>query len=471
MMKTIFLPFIFVLAGAVQLAYGQGEALFKAKCNTCHMVDKNSTGPILKGVKQKWADAGEGELLYKWVTNSKTLIESGSSKMAAAIKDFSASEMPPQQATNAEIDQILDYVDNYVAAPAAASPTAAAGATAAPEVKIVPNYEENLNIFYALLAVTLVLILAILMLTNSIMSLIKSDVFKNKLKEKEDKDGSNLGKIITILVVGIGLLVPMDTFALEFVSGGESKEKSLWLIVENGDIYALLIINFLLLFVVFYLKRLFNSFYRMAYPETVKTRKEKTKKVTKVLTDAVAIEDEASILMDHEYDGIRELDNNLPPWWVWGFYITIFFAIIYLLNYHVFKTSDLQEVAYKKEMAQAQKDIDAYLKSQAMNVDETNVTKLDDATALAEGKNIFVTNCAVCHKENASGDIGPNLTDKFWIYGNDIKDVFKTVKNGTPNGMPDHASKLNPIQLQQVSSFILSLKPVAGKEPQGKEVK
>jgi cytochrome c oxidase cbb3-type subunit 3 len=122
-------------------------------------------------------------------------------------------------------------------------------------------------------------------------------------------------------------------------------------------------------------------------------------------------------------------------------------------------------------MAQAQKDIDAYLKSQAMNVDETNVTKLDDATALAEGKNIFVTNCAVCHKENASGDIGPNLTDKFWIYGNDIKDVFKTVKNGTPNGMPDHASKLNPIQLQQVSSFILSLKPVAGKEPQGKEVK
>jgi cytochrome c oxidase cbb3-type subunit 3 len=472
MMKTIFLPFIFVLAGAVQLAYGQGEALFKAKCNTCHMVDKNSTGPILKGVKQKWADAGEGELLYKWVTNSKALIEGGSSKMAAAIKDFSASEMPPQQATNEEIDQILDYVDNYVAAPAAAtSPTATAGAAAAVEVKIVPNYEENLNIFYALLAVTLVLILAILMLTNSIMSLIKSDVFKNKLKEKEDKNGSNLGKIITILVVGLGLLVPMDSFALEFVSGGESKEKSLWLIVENADIYALLIINFLLLFVVFYLKRLFNSFYRMAYPETVKTRKEKTKKVTKVLTDAVAIEDEASILMDHEYDGIRELDNNLPPWWVWGFYITIFFAIIYLLNFHVFKTSDLQEVAYKKEMAQAQKDIDAYLKSQAMNVDETNVTKLDDATALAEGKNIFVTNCAVCHKDNGAGDIGPNLTDKFWIYGNDIKDVFKTVKNGTPNGMPDHASKLNPIQLQQVSSFILSLKPVAGKEPQGKEVK
>lgn len=470
-MKTIFLPFIFVLAGAVQLAYAQGEALFKAKCNTCHMVDKNSTGPSLKGVKQKWADAGEGELLYKWVTNSKALIDGGSSKMAAAIKDFSASEMPPQQATNEEIDQILDYVDNYVAAaPAADGPKTGDLATTA-EVKVVPNYEENLNIFYALLLVTVVLILAILMLTNSIMSLIKSETFKNKLKEKEKNDDSNLGKIVTILVVGLGLLVPMDTFALEFVSGGESAEKSLWLIVENSDIYALLIINVLLLLVVFYLKRLFNNFYYMVYAMPVKTRKEKTKKVTKILTDAVEIEDEASILMDHEYDGIRELDNNLPPWWVWGFYITIVFSVIYLLNYHVFNTADLQEEAYRKEMVQAKKDIDAYLKSQAMNVDESNVTKLEDGAALAEGKNIFVANCAVCHKEGGEGEIGPNLTDKFWIYGNDIKDVFKTIKNGTPNGMPDHASKLNPIQLQQVSSFVLSLKPKAGKEPQGKEYK
>lgn len=464
-----FLPILFALVGMVQLAYGQGEALFKAKCNTCHAVDKNSTGPLLKGVKQKWIDAGEGELLYKWVTNSKALIDGGSSKMAAAIKDFSASEMPPQQASNAEIDQILDYVDTYVAA----TPTAQVDTTGAtsPVIEVVPNYEENLNIFYALLGVTLILLLAILMLTNSIMSFIKSDVFKKKMSEKEEKEnnGPNLGKIITLLVIGFALFVPMDTFALNYIAPGESEEKSLWLIVENSDIYALLIIDFLLLLVVLYLKRLFNSFYYMVYSRKEKVVKNKTK-VTKVLTDAVPIEEEASILMDHEYDGIRELDNNLPPWWVWGFYLTIIFSFVYIFHYHFFRTGDLQTAEYDKSVATAQKEIDAYLKSQAMNIDETNVTLMTEAAALGEGKSIFTTNCTVCHKDG-QGDIGPNLTDKFWIYGNDIKDVFKTIKNGTSNGMPEHASKLNPIQLQQVSSYVLSLKYKPGKEPQGKEYK
>jgi cytochrome c oxidase cbb3-type subunit 3 len=424
---------------------------------------------MLKGVKQKWTDAGEGELLYKWVSNSKTLIEGGSSKMAAAAKDFSPTEMPPQQATEAEIDQILDYVDNYVA-PAAATPTTT-GETTPAEVESVPNYKENLNIFYALLLITIVLILAILLLTGSIMSFIKSEVFKNKTNGKKDNDDndSNLGKILTLFVIGISLMVPMDTFALNYMTPGEAEGNSLWLIVENSDIFALLVIDFLLLLVVLYLKRLFNSFYYMVYTRKEKVVKTKNK-VANVFTDAVPIEEEDSILMDHEYDGIRELDNNLPPWWVWGFYLTIIFSFIYIFHYHFFRTGDLQTAEYDKSVATAQKEINEYLKSQAMNIDESNVTLMTEAAALGEGKTIFTTNCAVCHKEG-QGDIGPNLTDKFWIYGNDIKDVFKTIKNGTPNGMPDHASKLNPIQLQQVSSYILSLKFKPGKEPQGKEYK
>src|SRR5690606_35110742 len=97
------------------------------------------------------------------------------------------------------------------------------------------------------------------------------------------------------------------------------------------------------------------------------------------------------------------------------------------------------------------------LKEAAMNVDETNVTLLTDQEAINSGKQLFEANCTVCHKDG-SGDIGPNLTDNFWLYGNDVKDVFGTIKNGTANGMPEHASKLNPVQLQQVSSFVLSLK-------------
>jgi cytochrome c oxidase cbb3-type subunit 3 len=175
--------------------------------------------------------------------------------------------------------------------------------------------------------------------------------------------------------------------------------------------------------------------------------------------------------MHHEYDGIRELDNNLPPWWVWGFYATIVFGIIYIFNYHILGTADLQIKAYDKEMVQAKKDIDAYLSKMAMNVDETNATLLTEASDLSAGKAIFSTNCIACHKENGGGDIGPNLTDNHWIYGPDVKNLFKTIKLGTANGMPEHASKLNPIQIQQVSSYVLSMPDVksGGKEPQGDE--
>jgi cytochrome c oxidase cbb3-type subunit 3 len=291
------------------------------------------------------------------------------------------------------------------------------------------------------------------------------------MHEKEtSKVTETIKKVVTVLVIGFALFTPLQSFAIDFVHGGESTEKSLWLIVEKSDLYALVVIDLILLFVVIYLKNLFNSFFYMAFPKPVIEKKVRVKKITKVLTDTVAIEDEASILMDHEYDGIQELDNNLPPWWVWGFYMTIVFAVAYMFHYHFLKTGDLQIKAYEKEMVQAQKDVNEYLKSQAMNVDENNVTKLEDPAALATGKTLFTTNCTVCHKEG-QGDIGPNLTDKFWLYGNDIKDVFLSVKNGRPNGMPEHTSKLNPIEMQQVVSYVLSMKYKAGREPQGKEYK
>ena len=197
-------------------------------------------------------------------------------------------------------------------------------------------------------------------------------------------------------------------------------------------------------------------------------KEKRIKKINVILTDAVAIEEEHTILMQHEYDGIRELDNNLPPWWVWGFYATIIFAVIYIFDYHILRTSDLQIQAYDKEIAQSKIDVDAYLSKMAMNVDETNATLLTDAGAISSGKALFDANCVVCHNPKGEGNIGPNLTDDAWIYGPDVKDLFKTLKYGTPNGMPEHASKLNPIQIQQVASFVLSLPMTPGKEPQGK---
>lgn len=442
------------------LANSQGEALFKAKCNTCHAVDKNSTGPWLKGVKTKWADAGEGELLYEWVRNSNSLIAGGNSKMALAIKDFSGSEMPPQQASNEEVDQILDYIDNYTPP---VKTTETGGPTSAEEAELIPDYKGNLTIFYALGTLMIILLFAIILMSNSILSFVKSDLFKKKLKDQE-----NLTKFLLILITLGATFMPGYSYGMSTPDPTNPAEVSFpWLLVEKVDLYILVGINLVLLLVVLYLRGLFNDFYYMVYPRKVKAAKQKQKRVVKILVDAVPVEEESSILMDHEYDGIRELDNNLPPWWVWGFYMTIVFAFAYILYYHVFDGNS-QKKEYDISIMKAQKDIDAYLKEAAMNVDENNVTLLDDQTALNSGKQVFEANCKVCHKDG-SGDIGPNLTDKFWLYGNDIKTVFGTIKNGTSNGMPEHASKLNPIQLQEVASFVLSLKYIPGKEPQGTE--
>lgn len=450
-----------------------GAALFKAKCNTCHMVDKNSTGPLLKGVKQKWADAGEAEMLYEWVKNPQTLIASGKSKTALESKNFSAADMTPQSVSNEEIDAILSYIDTYAppAAEASAAPATATSTTGtAATVETTPNYKSNLNLFYFLLAGSIVLLIAIIVMSTSITTLVRSNYFRKRIEENSKKDTTPLATILALIGVFGAMSMTNQSYALSFMQPGEAEKDMPWLLVETIDIYMMVIINLVLLGVLLYLRKMFRDFLGMVRqevaPESRSSRK--AKKLNAILTDAVAIEEEHTILMHHEYDGIRELDNNLPPWWVWGFYATIIFSVIYLFNYHIFQTSDLQIKAYEKEVAQAKKDVDAYLSKMAMNVDETNATVLTGDADLSQGKALYDANCVACHNPKGEGNIGPNLTDKFWIYGADVKDLFKTIKTGTPNGMPEHASKMNPIQLQQVASYVLSLPETKGKEPQGK---
>lgn len=462
--KLIHLLFLPLFFGSIANAQ-DGEALFK-KCNVCHIIGKNSTGPNLQGVKQKWSDAGESELLYNWIKNSEELIAGGKSTMANQIKDFSATAMAPQVVSNEEIDAIFDYIDNWTPP---LDPTTVT--TNVPEVKIVPNYKNNLTYFYWLLTATVVLLLAIIMLSNSITTLVKSDFFKKKLIEKERC--STAKNLMTVAILVFISMSSQSAFGFSFNGPGIATENQPWLLIEKQDIYLLLVINLILLGVVFYLRKMFNQFMAIVKPpvEAVVETEAIGSKIGKILTNAVPIEEEYSILMDHEYDGIQELDNNLPTWWVWGFYATIVFAVIYIFNFHILKTSDLQLVAYDKEMKLKQEEVNAYLKKMAMNVDETNATLLTDSKDLSTGKTLFETNCVACHLQDGSGQIGPNLTDKYWLYGNDIKDVFATVKLGRPNGMPEHNSKLNPIQIQQVASYVLNLPEKAGKAAEGELVK
>jgi len=462
---------LIILLSTSLLNAQNGEQLFKAKCNTCHIVDKNSVGPILKGTKQKWIDASEGEMIYDWVKNSQNLIASGKSKTALEVQNFSKSAMTPQAVSNEEIDAILNYVDTYTPPDPVVTDTITTDGVVP---TLVPNYKENLTLFYYLLTSIIVLLLGIIIMSSSINALIRSDYFMKKLRENEDKGKSILPTIIVL--VGVFTLFSVnDVYAFSYFGPGEAEVGMPWLKVENSDLYAMIVVDLILVSVLLYLRRMFKEFLLLARPEKAKATTEELKpafsKLNKILTDVVPIEEEESILMHHEYDGIRELDNNLPPWWVWGFYATILFSVIYIFNYHILGTADLQTKEYEKSVAEAKKEVDAYLTKMAMNVDETNVTIMTANADLSAGKALFEINCIACHNPKGEGNIGPNLTDDFWIYSPDVKNVFKTIKLGTANGMPEHASKLNPIQLQQVSSFALSLPFTKGKEPEGKEFK
>lgn len=196
------------------------------------------------------------------------------------------------------------------------------------------------------------------------------------------------------------------------------------------------------------------------------------KKLMKALTKSEPIENEGQLLLDHDYDGIKELDNNLPPWWVYLFYGCIIFAVVYLVRFEVMG-GDNQEMELKKEMAQAQIDIAEYKKTAPDLMDEKTVTLLTDAADLAAGKTIFTTNCVACHRADAGGQIGPNLTDDRWILGGGIKNVFHTVTNGGRDGKGMIAwskNGLKPKEIQLVASYVLSLQgsnPVNPKAPEG----
>jgi len=195
------------------------------------------------------------------------------------------------------------------------------------------------------------------------------------------------------------------------------------------------------------------------------------KKLKRFFVKTKPIEEEGSILMDHDYDGIKELDNVLPPWWIKLFYACIVFAIIYLAKYHIFGYGD-QKKEFETEMAEAKLAVEEYKKTAKDLIDAESVTLLNEPADLAAGKKIFETNCAACHRPDAGGAIGPNLTDENWLLGGGIKNVFHTITEGGRDGKGMVAWKgtLKPSEIQLVASYVLSLqgsKPKDPKEPQG----
>ncbi len=324
---------------------------------------------------------------------------------------------------------------------------------------------------YNILLITLVGFMLILlyfigMLANTlrVLSEILRERFKNERKSKA-------GIVKSVLAVILLTLPALHAFAADAPAAPAAKFIGG---IPSADYY--MIIGFIIfeLIIIFAL-----SIYIRILSKTIKGRYDV--EVNKVIVKkswfwddfnaAVPIEKERDLLLDHNYDGIQELDNSLPPWWKYGFYLTIIVAFVYIYRFHVSGDGLTQEEEYVAEMQKGEEDKAAYLANAGNNVDENTVTLLADAAAIGEGKELFSKNCVACHLADGGGSVGPNLTDEYWLHGGGIKDVFKTIKYGwQEKGMKSWKDDFSPKQIQELASYVKSLKgtkPAAPKAAQG----
>jgi cytochrome c oxidase cbb3-type subunit 3 len=163
------------------------------------------------------------------------------------------------------------------------------------------------------------------------------------------------------------------------------------------------------------------------------------------------------LLLEHEADGIRELDNKLPRWWVWLFYGTTIYAVFYFVHYHVFGTGKIMAHEYAAEMK-----VGDVIKSASMAKFEQSLATIAPATdpqVLAGGKATFLKLCAPCHRADGGGLVGPNLTDDYWIHGSNFVDNVRTIWNGVPQkGMVTWKGTLKPSEINAVASYIFTLR-------------
>jgi len=329
------------------------------------------------------------------------------------------------------------------------------------------------SIFSNPLALTLLILMLVLLIIIAVLAnLLVSTADMKMKKRKNEKAG------VTTSMVLIFLFLSPAVFGQEATpeAAGAAVRSAVQSIggLSVSTFYFMAVVIFLELFII--LALLFNIRFLL------KTEKEKLSAALSpevVRPPAVTwwnrinkfkpVEQEADIDLGHDYDGIRELDNRLPPWWLYGFYVTIIAAGIYLWRFHVSHTGPTSQQEYEQSVQLAELKIQEHLKLKGDAVNENTVTVLTGAEDIAAGKKIFTTSCASCHKEAGGGDVGPNLTDEYWIHGGDVKNIFKIVKYGI-NAMPQWQNAYSNKQLAQVASYVKTLRgtnPPNAKPAQG----
>jgi len=180
------------------------------------------------------------------------------------------------------------------------------------------------------------------------------------------------------------------------------------------------------------------------------------------------------LIKGHDYDGIQELNNPLPGWWLMTFYITIVFAVVYYSYYTFFGGPTLdEELAQKMSAIQSEQQMaedTAEVKSE-----ETYLALLNNPEVLDAGKTEYMTKCMACHGDKGQGLIGPNLTDDYWIHDDgSVSSILHTARTGVPDkGMPAWKDLIPDETLEAVAIYVYSLhgtNPPGAKAPQGEKV-
>lgn len=331
--------------------------------------------------------------------------------------------------------------------------------------------ETDFNITYiALVSMIAVLVAANALLANVLMQLAYA------LREKSLKERTGAALVKTVIFLLAILLPSFGAFAQEKaaeevaaapvaaqVIGGIPKSDFYFLMGIVGFLFLVMLV--LILLIRMLTRELRGVPFTAHLPAAIFKRN-----FLDVFNKSVSLDKEETIVLDHDYDGIRELDNDLPPWWKWGFVLTIAVAFIYMGYYQLWGGPN-QIDEYNASVAKAEIEKAAFLSKSGEKIDETNVKLITDPTALADAKALFINVCAACHRPDAGGVVGPNLTDDYWLHGGSLQDIFKSIKYGWKDkGMPEWDKNLSAKQIQDLAGFIESLKgshPASPKPPQG----
>ena len=289
--------------------------------------------------------------------------------------------------------------------------------------------------------------------------------------------------IAKLFLLMLSLVIPYVGFAQEVASQVDVEvEQQGWFkqLLSNEQGQILLLIGAFLVLLIFLLIIMVVLLARTVSIITSEGKAEKVSWTTKLKQRWITgklkpVGQDGDMLLDHNYDGIQEMDYGMPPWLRYVFLGTFIFAVFYVPAFLIFDIIPDQKTELDNQIQHAALLAEARAKAGMMSITAETAEFSEDAGIIEAGNAIFQQNCAVCHAKDGGGGVGPNLTDEYWLHGNDIKAVFKTVSEGVPSkGMIPWKGKLNPKDIQDVSNYILSLAgttPANPKEPQGEPIK